>query len=254
MLNPNNTNEKLLTLVLPVYNEGDAVIPVVSTLFLTVRYPFKIIVVYDFQEDKTVSTVEKLQQYFKDVYLIKNEYGRGVLNAIKTGFKHSDTPYVGIWVSYHLDPFGILNEMVNKLENGFDLVSANRFTAESRRARGNIVKKLLSFWGNIVLRKVIGMPINDVTTSVKVYKQSLLNAIEIETAVNGGWAISSELAIKAAIKGYRLAEVPLEKKNINLIHGLTKFKVLRQIPVYFRWLRLGWQNRKLIKSHFRHDR
>ena len=249
MLKPSNNDGKLLTLVMPVYNEGDAVIPIVSTLFLTVKYPFKLIVVYDFQDDKTVSTIEKLQQYFKDVYLVKNEYGRGVLNAIKTGFKNADTPYVGIWVSYHLDPFGILNEMVKKLEDGFDLVSANRFTVDSRRARGNILKKLLSFCGNIILRKVIGMPINDVTTSIKVYKKSLLDAIEIETVVNGGWAVSSEIAIKAAIEGYRLAEIPLEKKNINLIHGLTNFRVLRQLPVYFQWLFLGWKNRKVIKLH-----
>jgi hypothetical protein len=82
--------------------------------------------------------------------------GRGVLNAIKTGFKHADTPYVGIWLAYHLDPFGILNSMIEKLENGCDLVSANRFTVDSKRARGNTVKKLFSSGGNIILNRIIG--------------------------------------------------------------------------------------------------
>src|SRR4030067_2299298 len=94
-------NEKMLTLVLPVYNEGDAVIPVIATLFLTVRYPFKILVIYDSPDDITVKTVEKLQQYFSYIYLVRNEWGRGVLNALKTGFKHSDTKYVGVWMAYH---------------------------------------------------------------------------------------------------------------------------------------------------------
>ena len=240
---------KILSLVMPVHNEGDAVIPVIATLFLTVRYPFKIILVYDSPDDKTVATVTKLQKYFADIYLLQNEWNNGVLNAIKTGFKNADTPYVGIWVSYHLDPFGILNNMIEKLENGCDLVSANRFTVESKRARGNQIKKLLSYGGNIILNKIIGMPISDITTSIKVYRKTLLDSLVIETVVNGGWAVSSELAIKAAIKGYRLSEVPLEKKNINLIHGLTNFKVLKQLPTYFRWLSLGWKNRKLIKSH-----
>jgi glycosyltransferase involved in cell wall biosynthesis len=244
-----SNNEIMLTLVMPVYNEGDAVIPVISTLFLTTRYPFKILVVYDSPEDKTVATVKRLQEYFSDLYLVQNEWQKGVLNAIKTGLKHSDTKYVGIWVSYHLDPFGILNDMIEKLENGCDLVSANRFTVDSQRARGNTIKKLFSLAGNIVLNNIIGMPISDVTTSIKVYRKSLLDAIHIETVVNGGWSVSSELAIKAAIKGYRLDEIPLEKKNINLIHGLTNFKVLKQLPTYFRWLFLGWKNRKLIKSH-----
>ena len=103
-------NEKILTLVLPVYNEGDAVIPVISTLFLTVRFPFKIFAVYDSPDDITVTTIRKLQKQYDNLYLIQNEWKKGVLNAIKTGFKNSDTQYVGIWLSYHLDPFGILND------------------------------------------------------------------------------------------------------------------------------------------------
>jgi len=239
---------KLLTLIMPVYNEGDAIIPVITTLFFTVRYPFKILVIYDSPSDETIVTVKRLQNHFKDIYLIQNEWSRGVLNAIKTGFKHSDTEYVGVWVSYHVDPFGIINDMVEKLENGYDLVSANRFTVGARRARGNKLKKLLSFWGNAILNKIIGMPISDVTTSIKVYKKSLLDAIEIETPVNGGWAVNAELAIKSAIKGYRLAEIPLEEKNINLIHGLTRFSILKQFPEYIRWVSYGFRNRRAIRA------
>ncbi len=241
--------EKIVTLIMPVYNEGDAVIPVISTLFLTTRYPFKIIVIYDSPEDPTVETVKKLQEHFSSLYLVQNEWRRGVLNAIKTGLKNSDTKYVGIWVAYHLDPFGILNDMIKKLENGCDLVSANRYAVDQERARGNTIKKLFSLIGNIVLNKIIGMPISDVTTSIKVYRKAMLDSMPIETVVNGGWAVSSELAIKAAINGYRMDEIPLEKKNINLIHGLTNFKVLKQLPTYFHWLYQGWKNRKLIKSH-----
>ncbi|MDH4028788.1 MAG: glycosyltransferase family 2 protein [Nitrospirota bacterium] len=242
-------NKKVLTLIIPVYNVGDAVIPVISTLFITTRYPLKIFVVHDSPEDTTVKTVKKLQGYFNDLYLVQNEWDRGVLNAIKTGFNNADTPYVGIWVAYHLDPYGIINDMVGKMEDGCDLVSANRFTLDSSRARGNTVKKLFSKWGNKVLNKIIGMPISDITTSIKVYRKTMLDSFEIETVVDGGWAVNSELAIKAAIKGYHMDEIPLEKKNITLVHGLTNFKVLKQLPTYFKWLYLGWKNRKLIKSH-----
>ncbi|MBI5739138.1 MAG: glycosyltransferase family 2 protein [Nitrospirae bacterium] len=242
--------EKVLTLVMPVYNEGDAVIPVVTTMFFAIRYPFKFIVVYDRDTDKTIATLNKLKQKFDDIYLVQNQWKQGgVVNAIRTGFNCADTPYVGIWLAYHVDPFGVINSMVDKLESGCDLVSASRFTSDTSRARGNTLKRLLSAWGNLVLDMVIGMPITDVTTSLKVYRKSLLNSLPIETVVNGGWSLSAELAIKAAIGGYKLAEVPLERKNVNLIHGLTNFKVFRQLPEYFRWLFLGWKNRKVIKSH-----
>ena len=240
---------KTLTLVLPVYNEGDAVIPVISTLFLTVHSPLKICVVYDSPDDKTIPTIKTLQTHYKDLYMVQNEWKSGVLNAIKTGFNNTDTPYVGIWLSYHLDPFGILNKMIDKLEEGYDLVSANRFVTDKRIVRGHKLKKLLSFVGNSILNRIIGMPISDVTTSLKVYRKTTLDSIKIEPISTGGWAINTELAIKAAIRGDRLAELPLESKNINLIHGLSKFKILKQLPEYFRWLFLGWQNRSTIKAH-----
>jgi len=243
------SDDKILTLILPVYNEGEAVIPVIATLFFTILYPFKLVVVYDSPDDQTIPTIKKLQRVFKDIYLVQNEWKKGVLNAIKTGFKYADTKYVGIWVSYHVDPFGILNEMINKLEEGFDLVSANRFTVNGERARGSSIKKFLSFSGNLVLSRVIGMPISDVTTSIKVYRKSLLDEIKIETLVNSGWAVSMEIAIKAAIKGYRLAEIPLEKKNINLIHGITNFRVFKQLPDYFHWLLYGFKKRRLIREN-----
>jgi len=244
--------EKILTLVMPVHNEGDAVIPAVTTMFFAVRYPFKLIAVYDSDSDKTIAVLNRLKQKFDDIYPVRNQWEQGgVVNAIRTGFNSADTPYVGIWLAYHVDPFGVVNSMVEKMESGYDLVSATRFTRDTNRARGNTLKRLLSSWGNRVLDRLIGMPITDVTTSLKIYRKSLLNSIPIETVINGGWALSAELAIKAAIQGYRLAEVPLERKNVNLIHGLTNFKVFKQLPEYFRWLYLGWNNRKIIRSYLR---
>jgi dolichol-phosphate mannosyltransferase len=243
-------NKKILSLVMPVYHVGDAVIPAIATLFLTVNYPFKVLVVYDSPDDETIESVKKLRIHFESIYPIQNESGRGVLNAIMTGLKHADTPYVGIWVSYHVDPFGVLNKMIEKLENGYDLVSANRFTVDTRRARGDKIKKVLSFWGNFILNRIIGMPISDVTTSLKIYRKTLLDSINIETRVDGGWAVNTEIAIKSAIKGYRMTEIPLERKNINLIHGITNFKILKQLPTYLKWLYWGWKNRRLIKSNY----
>jgi glycosyltransferase involved in cell wall biosynthesis len=243
--------KKVLTLVMPVYHEGDAIIPVIATLFLTVQHPFKLIVVYDSDDDPTVATVQKLRQHFEPVYLIQNEWREGALNAVRTGLRHADTRYVGIWVAYHLDPFRIVDDMVEKLESGCDLVSANRFTIGSATARGNYIKRALSYAGNIVLNKIIGMPISDVTTSIKIYRRDMLDSLAIDWEVTGGWAVSSELAIKAAIAGYRLEEIPLERKNVNLIHGITRFAVFRQLPTYFKWLFLGWRKRNLIKTSVR---
>ncbi|MBC8550696.1 MAG: glycosyltransferase family 2 protein [Nitrospira sp.] len=247
MLKKTDAIEKKLTLVMPVFNDHERVIPVISTLFITIRYPFQLIVVYDSDTDGTIAVVKKLQEYFPEIILLQNEWKKGVLNAIKTGLKHANTPYVGIWASYHVDPYCVVNDMVDKLDSGYDLVSVTRFSTDKFIARGNPIKKLLSFGGNLILHSVIGMPVTDVTTSLKVYKKELLDTIEIETIA--GWAVSAELSIKAAINGYRLTEIPLQRKNVNLIHGITNFSIFKQSGEYFRWLYLGFQMRRTIKKH-----
>ena len=61
--NHKSNDPKILTLVMPVYGEGDAVIPVICTLFFTVKYPFKLVVVYDSEDDVTIDTIKMLKQF-----------------------------------------------------------------------------------------------------------------------------------------------------------------------------------------------
>jgi len=79
------------------------------------------------------------------------------------------------------------------------------------------------------------------------------NNDEITQIIEYSIDISSRKQREQKIKQYQKELVEksknLEKKNINLIHGLTNFRVLKQLPTYCRWVFLGWKNRKLIKSH-----
>ncbi len=49
-----------LAIVLPVYNEGEAVEPVLRGLSAALRTPHELVVVYDFDGDTTVPVIERL--------------------------------------------------------------------------------------------------------------------------------------------------------------------------------------------------
>ena len=49
-----------LSIVLPVYNEGEAVEPILRALSAEVRTPHEIVVVYDFDADSTVPVIARL--------------------------------------------------------------------------------------------------------------------------------------------------------------------------------------------------
>ena len=75
----------VLAIVVPVYNEGEAVEPVLRALAAGVRTPHEIVVVYDFDGDTTVPVIHRLATEVPGLRGLRNDLGRGVLNAMKAG-------------------------------------------------------------------------------------------------------------------------------------------------------------------------
>jgi hypothetical protein len=238
-----------LTLLLPVYNDGPRVIPVISTLFETVERSLKIIAIYDQESDPTKPVLDRLRQRHENLHVVKNDWERGGLNAIKTGLRHVKTEYVGIWVSYHIDPFGAINAMLEKMDAGCDLVSANRFSAKVKQGRGGWIKRGVSTMGNRCLKAMVQLPIHDVSTSVKIFRKQKLDGIKIETSGVFGWAVLVEWTVKMACNGCRMAEVPFSPENLNMLYSNSNFNLIAQLRSYWRWLVYAWRNRAEIKAN-----
>lgn len=239
-----------LTLVMPILNEGVRIIPVISTLFLTTKIQLLIIIVYDYDNDPTLQVIEDIKSQYPNIKTVKNEHKK-LIGAIITGFKYCESDVVGIWLAYHVDPFGLLNDMYDLVKNhDCILVSGNRFNKIKRVSRGNAIKKLMSRAANFVLNRFIGVPLGDITTSIKLYRKSFLDNHPIDTTIAGGWALSIELTIKAAIEGCKLGDIEFKPENINLIQGVTNFKALKHLNQYFKWLYLGFINRAIIRRNY----
>ena len=79
----------MISLVVPVYNESDNIVPFLADVAAAVREPHEILLVYDFPEDSTLPAVAAMQPPCPSVRLVHNTLGKGVLNALKAGFKAS---------------------------------------------------------------------------------------------------------------------------------------------------------------------
>jgi dolichol-phosphate mannosyltransferase len=73
-------------IIIPVYNEAANIGTALTRIFQEVTVPYKVYIVYDFDEDSTLGPArETARQFQKEIVLLKNQYGRGALNAIKQG-------------------------------------------------------------------------------------------------------------------------------------------------------------------------
>ena len=60
-----------LDIVIPVYNEGQNIVPVFDALKREVKSRFRIFVCYDFDEDDTLAAIDAYPAEEMDIFLVK---------------------------------------------------------------------------------------------------------------------------------------------------------------------------------------
>ena len=135
--------------------------------------PHELVVVYDFDEDTTVPVVARLAAEIPGLRGLRNELGRGVLNAMKAGIAGTDAPYVLISMADGSDEPHIVDAMVDLARNGADVVSASRYMRGGRQIGGPPLKRLMSRTAGLSLHWFAGVPTHDPTNNFKLYSPSL---------------------------------------------------------------------------------
>ncbi|MFC1559527.1 glycosyltransferase family 2 protein [Candidatus Margulisiibacteriota bacterium] len=220
---------KDLAIVIPVYNEGVSITETIKQIRDKVSCNYQIYIVYDFDED---STLPYLKEFSADILTpLKNKFGRGALNAIKTGLKETKEKYVVVFMAdLSEDPVHI-DDLVRKAGEGYDIVCGSRYMRGGKQIGGPKLKSFLSRMGGVSLRLLSGIPTHDISNSFKLYSRSVLDSIEIKST--GGFEIGMEIVVKAYLKGYKIAEVPAVWKD--RAQGKSRFKLLKWLPKYLYW-------------------
>jgi glycosyltransferase involved in cell wall biosynthesis len=220
-----------LSVVIPVYNEGEAVAPVLRALAAGIHEPCEILVVYDFDEDTTVPVVRALQAEIPELRPLRNELGRGVLNAMKAGLAAARAPYVLISMADGSDEPEVVDGMVALARDGADVVAASRYMRGGRQVGGPLLKRLMSRAAGLSLHWLARVPIHDPTNNFKLYSRRFLDTVSIESAA--GFELALELSVKATLAGRRLAEVPTTWRDRTA--GKSNFKLRKWLPHYLHW-------------------
>ena len=223
--------EPELSIVVPVYNEGEAVEPVLRALDAGVRTQHEIVVVYDFDGDTTVPVIARLAGEIRGLRALRNDLGRGVLNAMKAGIAGTSAPYVLISMADGSDEPHIVDSMVELARGGADVVAASRYMRGGHQIGGPLAKRLMSRGAGLSLHWIAGVATHDPTNNFKLYRRSFLEATPIESTA--GFELALELTVKAALDGRRIAEVPTTWRDRTA--GQSNFKLRKWLPHYLRW-------------------
>jgi dolichol-phosphate mannosyltransferase len=220
-----------IDIILPAYHEEGNIEKVLAGIKKYVKTPHHITIVLQDKKDPTIEVIQKQQKTARNIQMIFTTDGKGMLKALKKGFASTKNSIMVIMMADLSDDPKDIDKMIAQINNGFDLVCGSRYIHNGKRIGGPKMKGFLSYLACISLKQLIGLPTYDATNAFKCFRRSLLKKIDIES--KQGFEMPLELTVKAFKKGFKIADVPTTWRDRE--KGVSKFYLLRDIPLYLRW-------------------
>jgi glycosyltransferase involved in cell wall biosynthesis len=220
-----------VSIVMPVYNEGPAVIDVLDRLFDGVTLPCEVLAVYDTDEDTTRPFLEKYAENEPRLVPTHNTYGRGPALAIRYGIDHASAEAVVVTMADGSDDPTQIDQLARLIERGVVVAAASRYMKGGRQIGGPFLKSLFSRAAGVSLYWLGRVGTHDATSSFKAYSRDFVREVGIES--DAGFELALELVAKARRHRRPVAEIPT--LWLDRVSGESNFKMWAWLPRYFRW-------------------
>ena len=225
-----------VTVVIPVYNEGEAIMPCLDRILRAVTLQCEVLVVYDMAEDTTVPYIEKASLADSRVRGVLNLYGPGPANAIRFGFDEARSPVTVVTMADGSDDPMQIDELARLVERGVVVAAASRYMPGGQQVGGPRLKRALSRTAGKSLHMMARVGTRDATNSFKAYSTDFVRQVGIDS--RSGFEIGLELTIKATRLRLPVAEIPTIWLDRSL--GDSRFELVRWLPGYLHWYRFAF--------------
>jgi dolichol-phosphate mannosyltransferase len=196
--------------VLPTYNEA-ATIEEVLRRARQAWPEGRVLVVDDGSPDGTADLAEKVGEAIGGIDVMRRDQRRGLGDAYRAGFARGMHEGADALVEMDSDLShdpGALPSLIAALVD-HDLVIGSRYVPGGSIPNWRLHRRLLSRFGNVYSSMMLGVPVRDMTSGLRIYRADLLRAMEIETVKADGYGFQIEMTYRAAQVNARIAEVPI---------------------------------------------
>jgi len=204
----------MFTVILPTYNERENLERFVEKLqevFTANGLSGRIMVVDDNSPDGTGRIADSLAERYQNLAVIHRQEKQGIGPAYISGFKQAlttDTRYIfEMDCDFSHDPANI-PAFLKAIEDA-DLVLGSRYVPGGRVENWGLVRRLISRWGGLYARLVLGVPVNDLTGGNKCFRREVLEALDLDAVSSQGYGFQIEMTYRAIRKGFHVKEIPI---------------------------------------------
>jgi dolichol-phosphate mannosyltransferase len=225
-----------VSVVIPAYNEGDAIIPVLDRIFDSVESDCDIFVVVDSEDDTTLPVLYEYAKSQPHLHPTINTYGRGPANAIRFGIDVVQSPVVVVTMADGCDDPKQIDTLARLVDRGVVVAAASRYISGGQQVGGPVIKGMISKMAGRSLGTFGRVGTHDATNSFKAYSTEFVREVGIHS--RNGFEIGLELTAKARRLRRPVAEVPTIWLDRTV--GSSNFDLKGWIPHYLRWYRYSF--------------
>lgn len=235
-----------LSIVVPALNEAENLPEAVARIRAALDaagIAWEIVVVDDGSTDGTGEIADRLGAEDGRVRVVRHAENRGKGAALRSGFAATRAPVVGYTdadLPFDMEALG--RAYARLVESGADLVAGFR----TNRERYSMRRRVYSGAYNVLVRALLGLPLDDVGFALKVMRRETFEAADLHS--DGGFA-DVELIARAYRAGARIERVgvaftPRERGTSTMASPASVAGIVRDM-VRFRLGRLGPSPRRV---------
>lgn len=239
-----------LSVVIPVHNEEVCIRRVcVELLDLLAKehISHELLLVNDNSTDRSVDILRELGREYSAVRVIDSPQPKGFGRAVRLGLENFSGDAVAICMGDGSDSPRDVVAYYHKLSEGFDCVFGSRFIKGSRVTGYPFAKLLLNRLGNAFIQALFLIKYNDVSNAFKAYRKEVISACS--PFVSQYFNITVEIPLKAIIRGFRYAVVPINWYGRD--SGVSKYRIKELSRKYFFSILFVWLERFLLHEEIR---
>ena len=236
--------KKLLTIVMPAYNEEKLIYDNLMTVIEeTARYTdsFDIIVVNDGSRDDTKKEILRAKETDPRIHMISYKENRGKGYAVKRGVLRSDAKYTAFIDSDLELPAYQLEGYIKKIEEeDADIVIGSKMHKDSK-IEYSLFRKLMSVVFYIMVKVLFRLDVKDTQTGIKLFRTESIKPV-FEKAVIRHFSFDIEILAIAGHMGLKIVEMPVvlhrEKRRERRSKITAKQIIIMIVDTFYTFFRL----------------
>jgi len=213
---------KSISIVLPVYNEEENVALQYKNItdnMDAAKLKYEIIFVDDGSTDRSVEILAEIAKKDRRVKIVQFRRNFGQTAAMAAGIDHSSGDIIIFMDSDLQNDAGDISRMVDKIHEGYDVVSGWRKDRKDKL----ISRKIPSRIANWLISRVSGVPLHDLGCSLKAYRGDVLRQVKLYGEMH------RFIPVHASWVGARIAELPVQHHARQF--GQSKYGIKRTFKV-----------------------